>query len=140
MVGTQRIGREQRKVNKGSRRERKPLMGSPEYDGRRAEASAKRFHVVFWDEQRRNDRANTWQLLAAEPVACRTAAAAGAWSKERRRNGCHPLAATSRIELVGCLARWGLDKIKEGRRALRSIGSVAILHVDAEESCGSQPQ
>jgi hypothetical protein len=38
--------------------------------------------------QRRNDRANTWQLLAAEPVACRTAAAAGAWSKERRRNGC----------------------------------------------------
>jgi hypothetical protein len=67
--------------------------------------------------QRRNDRANTWQLLAAEPVACRTAAAAGAWSKERRRNGCHPLAATSRIELVGCLARWGLDKIKEGRRA-----------------------
>jgi hypothetical protein len=64
--------------------------------------------------QRRNNRANTWQLLVAELVAYRTAVVAGAWSKERRRNGCHPLATTSRIELVRCLARWGPDKIKEG--------------------------
>jgi len=83
--------------------------------------------------QRRNDRANTWQLLAAEPVACRTAAAAGAWSKERRRNGCHPLAATSRIELVGCLARWGLDKIKEGRRALAAERDQPKRH--CKQSC-----
>jgi len=67
--------------------------------------------------QRRNNRANTWQLLVAELVAYRTAIVAGAWSKERRRNGCHPLATTSRTELVRCLARWGPDKIKEGRRA-----------------------
>ncbi len=70
--------------------------------------------------QRRNDRAKTWRLLAAEPVARRTAAAIPEHPSlgEKGESSLHPLKspATSRIELVGCRDRWGRDKIKQGRR------------------------